>query len=191
MNAKIEVGCPGCFKSPTMSKLNVTSMLLFMQSQVMQSLPLAMNSLPHEMFQKLQRLVLTTPKLIPLEAKFGIFLVLFIVSYISHRSYLHAKVIVLQKTADELYKAVAILESQHEHLKNIVSYNERLAADVADKTTLLYTNITYLQKALYKKLDLEDKYREGKKEGATKNRQQAIQEYATAKRLVARCFNES
>jgi len=125
---------------------------------------------------------------ISFEVKFAIFLAVFLVSYINHRSYLQRKVALLENTVAELYKAVAILESAHEHLKNTVSYNERLAMDVANKTHFMFMNSTYLQKALYKKLDLEEKYREGKKEG--KNRQQAIQEYIIAEKTVARRFAE-
>jgi hypothetical protein len=190
-----------------MYKFNVTSILLFVQSlpqtiqsQAMKSLPQAIHSLP-QMFQ-------TLSPCIPLEVKFGISLALIIVSYISHRSYLQAKVTMLENTVAELNKAVAILENQHEHLKNTVSYNEqhietqhehlkntvsyneRLVGETTDKVNFIFTNMTYLQKALYKKLDLEEKYREGKKEGVTKNRQQAVQEYMIAEKTVARRFNE-
>lgn len=175
-----------------MTKMNSTSIFLFVQSlsaaiqsHAVWSIPQIPNSLP-----QLLQLILSTPKVIPFEVKFGIFLALFVVSYISHRSYLQAKVATLENTVAELYKAVAIIESQHEHLKNTVSYNERLAADVADKTHFMFTNTSYLQKALYKKLDLEEKYRDGKKEGATKNRQLAVQEYMIAERTVARRFCE-
>ena len=140
--------------------------------------------------QSLPQAIQTLSPVIPFQVKFAIFLALFLVSYLSHRSYLQSKVVALENTVAELYKAVAILETQHEHLKNTVSYNERLAADVADKVNFMFTNTTYLQKALYKKLDLEEKYREGKKEGVTKNRQQAVQEYMIAEKTMARRFAE-
>ena len=176
----------------TMTKMNSTSIFLFVQSlsaaiqsHAVRSIPQIPNSLP----QVLQ-LILSTPKVVPFEVKFGIFLAVFIVSYLSHRSYLQAKVATLENTVAELYKAVAILETQHEHLKNTVSYNERLATDTADKVQFMFTNTIYLQKALYKKLDFEEKYRDGKKEGTTKNRQQAVQEYMIAEKTVARRFCE-
>jgi hypothetical protein len=155
-----------------MSKFNMTSIFLFVQS------------LPQS------QVIKSLWPVIPFEIKFAIFLAAFIVSYLSHRSYLQNKVATLENTVAELYKAMAILEAQHEHLKNTVSYDERLSADTTDKMVFLFTNISYLQKALYKKLDLEEKYRDGKKEGTTKNRQQAVQEYMIAEKTVARRFNE-
>jgi hypothetical protein len=152
-----------------MAKFNMTSILLFVQS------------LPQS------EAIKSLWPVIPFEIKIAMFLAAFLVSYLSHRSYLQGKIILLENTVAELYKAVALLESQHEHLKNSVSYDERLAADTTDKVHFIYTNISYLQKALYKKLDLEDKYRQGKK---VVNRQQAIQEYMTAERTVARRFCE-
>lgn len=176
----------------TMSKFNMPSILLFVDSLTnkLQNLTIV-KSLPTMPAISLPEIFHALSPVIPLQVKFGIFLAMFMLSYLSHRSYLQAKVLTLEKANAELYKAVATLETQHEHLKTTVMYNERLAADVADKTHFMLMNSTYLQKALYKKLDLEEKYRQGKKEGNTANRQQAVQEYMIAEKKVARRFTDA
>ena len=148
-----------------------TSILLFMQS--------------------LSKEIHALPVGIPFEIKIGIVATLFVVSYISHRSYLQSKVSLLENTVDELYRAVAKLESEGEKLRENISDMEIIMENCDRKSEFMFTNLSYLQKALYKKLDLEEKYKDGKKEAnLTKNRQQAIQEYLTAEMTVARRFFE-
>ena len=153
---------------------NVTQMVLFLQT------------LPSS---------IKFPPGVPLQVKIGIVLAtamaLIISSYISRRSQLQKKVVLLDATVAELEKMVAALNHK-------VCEMQRLSVDVDAKisvveqcTDFLFTNHTHVQKALYKKLDLEEKYKTGKKEPyLTKNRQQAIQEYEAAKMAVARRFNE-
>lgn len=129
--------------------------------------------------------------LIPFELKFGILLALIIVSYISHVCYLQRKITTLDDTVTELYKRVATLESECEEMKKTISDTELILGDCDKKVEFLFTNITYLQKALYKKLECEEKYKQGKKEqNLVKNRQQANQEYLSAEMTVARRFTE-
>lgn len=128
---------------------------------------------------------------IPFEVKFGVFLALCIISYISHRSYLQNKVNLLENTVDELYKAVATLEADRENMTQIMSDMEIIMGNCDKKAEFIFTNISYLQKALYKKLDFEERYKDGKKEAnLAKNRQQAIQEYLNAEMTVAQRFTE-
>ena len=75
-------------------------------------------------------------------------------------------------------------------MKKTISDTELILGDCDKKVEFLFTNITYLQKALYKKLECEEKYKGGKKEGVVKNRQQANQEYLSAEMTVARRFVE-
>ena len=148
-----------------------TSILLFMQS--------------------LSKEIHALPVGIPFEIKIGIMVILFVVSYISHRSYLQSKVSLLENTVDELYRAVAKLESEGEKMRENISDMEIIMGNCDRKCEFMFTNLSYLQKALYKKLDFEEKYKDGKKEAnLTKNRQQAIQEYLSAEMFVARRFAE-
>lgn len=166
-------------------QFNVTTMLLFVQSlpQMFQTLPMVNKTLP--------QMIQTLLPAIPFEVKFGIFLALCIISYISHRSYLQNKVSLLENTVAELYKAVATLEAQREKLNESMTDMEIIMENCDKKAEFMFTNMSYLQKALYKKLDFEEKYKDGKKEASlAKNRQQAIQEYLNAEIIVARRFSE-
>ena len=188
-----------CLKSPMSKQFNVTTMLLFVQSlpQMFQSLPVVNKTLP-QMIQTLPQMIQTLPQMIqtllpaiPFEAKISIFLALIIVSYISHRSYLQSKVSLLENTVAELYKGVATLESEREKMMEMISDMEIIMENCDKKAEFMFSNISYLQKALYKKLDFEERYRDGKKEAnLAKNRQQAIQEYLNAELIVARRFTE-
>ena len=154
---------------------NITSMLLFVQS-----LPNVVHSLPPGM---------------PLEMKIGIFfattVALVLSSYISRRSYLQNKVALLEKTVAELYTAVAKLESIRDTMTENMLDMEMIMGNCDKKSEFMFTNMSYLQKALHKKLDFEERYKNGKKEAyLNKNRQQAIQEYLNAERIVAQRFNE-
>lgn len=160
-----------------MTQFNLTSILLFVSS-------LPVNKTAMQVIQGL-------PQVIPVEVKLAIFLTMCLISYISHRSYLQKKVSLLENTVAELYKAVATLESDRDYMKHIISDMEALLLNCDKKSEFMFTNLSYLQKALYKKLDFEEKYKDGKKEAnLTKNRQQAIQEYLTAEKLVSQRFAE-
>ena len=171
--------------------------------QTIQKLPQAIQKLP----QTIQRLLLSNtmplvnnklplvtkalslvsnnlPQVAPFEVKFGILLAFIIVSYISHYSYLQNKVILLEKT-------VKRLESEREEMKQTISDTELILGDCDKRVEFIFTNISYLQKALYKKLECEEKYKQRKKDpNLVKNRQQANQEYLTAEMTVARRFTE-
>jgi hypothetical protein len=76
-------------------------------------------------------------------------------------------------------------------MKKTISDTELILGDCDKKVEFLFTNITYLQKTLYKKLECEEKYKQGKKDqNLVKNRQQANQEYLSAEMTVARRFTE-
>ena len=154
---------------------NVTQMVLFLQT-----LPSSLQSHPPG---------------IPLQIKLGLLfataVALVISSYISRRSHLQSKV-------TELENALGYMKDTVSSLKETIFTMRRMSADLENKFSVveqcvdfMFTNNTHVQKALYKKLQLEEKYRDGKKEPyLTKNRQQAIQEYEAARMTVARRFNE-
>lgn len=127
----------------------------------LQSMPASIQSLP-----------------VPLEIKIGVVLAtalaLTIISYINHRSHLQKRILFLEETVAQLNTTVSANETRVITLEQCVDF--------------MFTNHTHVQKALYKKLQLEDKYRDSKV--LTKHRQEAIQEYQTAKRTVARRFHE-
>ncbi len=139
-----------------------------------------MQSLPSEIH--------SLPAVIPLEIKFGMIiasaLALIITSYINRRSYLNAKVIELENTVASLKETIVTIRRLSAELENKLLV-------VEERADFMFTNTTHLQKALYKKLVLEEKYRDNTKEPfLTKNRQQATQEYAMAQMTVARRFAE-
>jgi hypothetical protein len=69
-------------------------------------------------------------------------------------------------------------------------YKERLDS-YETYILFMFTNIKYLQQAKLKKIQLEAKYRNGKKEpNLIKNKQQAIEEYIQAKKIYAKRFSE-
>ena len=155
-----------------------------------QTLPLVSKAIP-QIIQTLPQIIQTFPQIIPFEVKCGILLVLIILSYISHVCYLQRKVATLENTVAELYKRVATLESECEEMKQTISDTELILGDCDKKVEFMFTNISYLQKAIYKKLECEERYKDRKKEpNLAKNRQQANQEYLNAEMTVARRFTE-
>jgi uncharacterized coiled-coil protein SlyX len=116
---------------------------------------------------------------------------LVISSYISRRSQLQNKVTLLDETVAELEKTIAALNNKVCEMQRLSVQVDAKISVVEQCTDFLFTNHTHLQKALYRKLELEEKYKTGKNEPyLTKNRQKAIQEYEAAKMVVARRFNE-
>lgn len=174
-NAKIEVVELVLIQSPRMKHFNISQMVLFLNS-----LPFSLESLPQG---------------IPLEMKFGMILAtaiaLVISSYINSRSHLHKKIILLQANVSELEKIVASLNTNLTYMQSLSTDTEAKLVVVEQCVDFMFTNNSHVQKALHKKIELEEKYRSGKKEAyLTKNRQEAIQEYQNAKKTVARRFNE-
>lgn len=123
---------------------------------------------------------------VPLEIKIGVVLAaalaLTIISYINHRSHLQKRILLLEET-------ILLLEETIAKLTKAVSANETRVITLEQCVDFMFTNHSHIQKALYKKLQIEDKYRDSKV--LTKHRQEAIQEYQTAKRTVARRFHEA
>jgi hypothetical protein len=160
-----------------MKHFNITSVTFL--AQAIQSLPQAIQSLPQDI-------------------KLCIFIALAISSYISHRCYmenkiytLESEVALLNKTVGDLKKSVDELNYAFTYMGQITTERDKKIDTMEQCVDFMFTNASHVQKALYKKLEFEVKYREHKKEpNLVQNRQQAIQEYAIAKKTVARRFNE-
>ena len=146
-------------------KLNMTSIVMLM------------NSLPKDI-----------PPEIPLHMKIGILVIMVIISYINRYCYLEKKISQLEKNVIEMESEMAAFKNTISTMRRMLTDAENKISVVENSADFLLTNTTQIQKALYKKLEIDEKFRTGKV--LTKDRQQAYQEYALAKMSFARRCNE-
>ena len=104
---------------------------------------------------------------------------------------LEIEVALLNKTVRDLKKSIDELNYAFTYMGQLATERDKKVDTIDECVNFLFTNTSHVQKALFKKLEFEVKYREHKKEpNLVQNRQQAIQEYAIAKKTVAQRFNE-